>query len=242
VINQRSLEKSGRLAPSRKSRLDQLGFDWGLLESRWEANFAALERYKERFGDCNVPQGWEENPLLASWVTIQRERKASGKLSSERERRLNAIGFVWDPLDSSWEAMFTELKRYKDEHGDCNVPGDWGENIKLANWVGNQRQLQKKGKLSPERKARLDAIGFDWDPYGSTWEAMFTEVKRYKDEHGDNVAFHYLRARADCDGLLGRGSSQLKLCRVPHHVRLQTVDISLFGLQPTSFSSVVPPV
>jgi hypothetical protein len=181
-------------------------------------------------------------PLLASWVTIQRERKASGKLSSERKRRLNAIGFVWDPLDSSWEAMFTELKRYKDEHGDCNVPGDWGENTKLANWVGNQRQLQKKGKLSPERKARLDAIGFDWDPYGSTWEAMFTEVKRYKDEHGDNVAFHYLRARADCDGLLGRGSSQLKLCRVPHHVRLQTVDISLFGLQPTSFSSVVPPV
>ena len=32
-----------------------------------------------------------------------------------------------------------------------------------------------------------------------------------------NVAFHYLHACAHCDGLLGRGSSHLKLCRVPHH-------------------------
>jgi hypothetical protein len=31
-------------------------------------------------------------------------------------------------------------------------------------WVQHQRQFQKTGKLSSNRKARLDALGFEWSP------------------------------------------------------------------------------
>ena len=48
--------------------------------------------------------------------------------------------------------MFAELKRYKDEHGDCDVPDRWSENLQLA----------RTGTLSAERKARLDELGFVW--------------------------------------------------------------------------------
>jgi hypothetical protein len=31
--------------------------------------------------------------------------------------------------------QFARLAAYKAEHGDCNVPGSWAEDPKLAKWV-----------------------------------------------------------------------------------------------------------
>jgi hypothetical protein len=40
---------------------------------------AQLKIYKERFGDCNVPKGWEEDVSLGDWVEKTREvRKDKG--------------------------------------------------------------------------------------------------------------------------------------------------------------------
>lgn len=60
--------------------------------------FGDLERYKERFGDCNVHHKWKENPQLGRWVHKQRERQRNGIISAERKTRLHALGFDWDPL------------------------------------------------------------------------------------------------------------------------------------------------
>jgi hypothetical protein len=54
-----------------------------------------------------------------------------------RRVRLDELGFVWDTRGSGWETMFTELKRYRDEHGHCNVLARWRENSELAGWVPN---------------------------------------------------------------------------------------------------------
>ena len=45
-----------------------LGFIWDARDSVWETRFSELQRYNERFGDCNVPQAWAENPQLGTWV------------------------------------------------------------------------------------------------------------------------------------------------------------------------------
>jgi hypothetical protein len=60
--------------------------------------------------------------------------------------------------------MFAELQSYKNRYGDCDVPSQWEQNPKLASWVTRQRALQRRGQLSPQRKAQLDALGFDWCP------------------------------------------------------------------------------
>ena len=52
-----------------------------------------------------------------------------------------------------------------------------GGKSQLARWVTNQRTFKKEGKLSQARKARLDELGFDWDPHDSAWETMFAELK-----------------------------------------------------------------
>jgi hypothetical protein len=47
-------------------------FDWDAQDAQWQTMFTELKRYRERFGDCNVPQKWKENPQLGSWVNNHR--------------------------------------------------------------------------------------------------------------------------------------------------------------------------
>ena len=65
---------------------------------------------------------------LGYWVSTQRTEykkfqagDASG-MTAERTQRLEAEGFVWNPLDDLWDTRFSELEEYKQEHGKCNVP------------------------------------------------------------------------------------------------------------------------
>jgi hypothetical protein len=51
---------------------------------------------------------------------------------------------------------------FKENQGHCGVPDRWSENPELGRWVANQRQTFRKGKLSEERVARLEALGFEW--------------------------------------------------------------------------------
>ena len=83
----------------------RLGASTGYPKRRsWEAQLARLAAYKAAHGDCNVPQGWAEDPRLGSWVSNQRTRKRkldrgepSEGMTAERAARLTALGFVWDP-------------------------------------------------------------------------------------------------------------------------------------------------
>lgn len=150
-------DQSSVRSSKRRARLDELDFVWD-ARIPWEIMFAELRRYKERFGDCNV--AWKENPKLGTWLHRQRLRMRRGNISPERKTRLDELGFDWNPLDSVWDAMFDDLERYRNENGNCDVPVDWEPNPQLARWVITQRT--RRGKLSPERKARLDALGFEW--------------------------------------------------------------------------------
>ncbi len=128
----------------------------------WEKRFGELVAYKERYGDCNVPQQWSENTKLGTWVANQRSTKKSGQLSRDRVQRFEEIGFDWEPFDAFWKERFKELVAYKERCGDCNVPHRWSENTKLGTWVANQRSAKKSGRPSRDRVRRLEQIGFIW--------------------------------------------------------------------------------
>ena len=164
VARQRNKHDAGRLSSEHKDRLDALGFDWNPINSVWEKNFAELQRFKDEYGDCNVPQKWKTNPQLAEWVVTQRGRRKKGTLSSTHRARLDVLEFDWHPRNSAWEKMFAELQRYKERFRDCNVPEGWPENPRLGRWVSFHRELRNAGKVLPVRKARLDELGFDWEP------------------------------------------------------------------------------
>ena len=162
---QRLAHKADSLTQERIDQLSSIGFKWSIVAPvPWKTRFNELVNYKAKHGDCNIPQS--RGPL-GRWVHEQRKRYNKGKLSQDRNDRLNGIGFDWTPprggrsRERPWEIRFNELVQYKAKHGDCNVPNRQG---KLGTWADKQRSTYKKDKLSQDRIDRLNGIGFDWTP------------------------------------------------------------------------------
>lgn len=146
----------------------------------WTVQFQAMVQFREKLGHCFVPHDCTMNhPGLSMWVKRQRYQyklKMEGKhntLTPERESLLENLGFVWDTHKAIWEERYATLSMYRDSYGDANVPTKFGDR-KLAIWVKCQRrqyQLHLKGhrsSITPERIGKLEQIGFDWTPRGSS--------------------------------------------------------------------------
>ena len=84
----------------------------------------------------------------------------------------------------SWNINFELLRAYKKKHGNCNVPWRYEKDRKLGKWVYNQRWSRRKESLSDEKIAKLDSIGFSWNPHNDNWNAMFEQLVQYAIEHG----------------------------------------------------------
>jgi predicted helicase len=149
----------------------------------WEFWFGLLEQFWDREGHCKVPSLYKvhNGMSLGRWVNTQRLSKDS--MLNEREKRLNDLGFVWDAITEAWEYGFSKLMQFKEANGHCVVPRNFKlEGYKLGVWVNSQRM--KKDSIPPERKQRLDAIGFTIDPYEAAWEKGFSKLLKFKEAEG----------------------------------------------------------
>merc|ERR1712238_138086 len=130
-------------------------------DTQWSEKFKLLKAYRKKKGDTNVPQNCEADPELAVWLRHQRNEYKAKKLDSERIIKLNSIGFVWDVQDAAWTTRYNELKSYQSEHNNSTKVSRYhGENIKLGDWVQDQRKRSKNDTLSKDRKVLLTKIGF----------------------------------------------------------------------------------
>lgn len=130
----------------------------------WSDRLAELAVYAQQHGDCNVPKA--AGPL-GRWVARQRELARKDVLSHERCQQLNALGFVWNTNEAAWEIKFAELVDWVEREGRRGYGRREGACVPIASgdlgvWVAKQRQLKRKGKLSPDREKRLDDVGFVW--------------------------------------------------------------------------------
>jgi len=201
VHAQRTARKKDRLSGDRVRKLDRLGMNWGNAQ-RWDERLDELTRYKAAHGHCKVA---EKQGPLGTWVLTQRKARRRDKLSEDRVRRLDELGFDWGTAraaPSTWDNRAEELARYKAEHGHCTVPQSQGT---LGSWVNTQRQAYKKSKLSEAQVRRLDDLGFNWgcarsgtkldqqdsktrlvaNGHAQKWETRFRELEAYKTERGD---------------------------------------------------------
>ena len=181
VARQRS--RNERLSEEQRQRLDELGFIWDAHAHQWEEGFSALLKFKEREGSCLVSQKHLEGGYrLGKWISGQRTNKE--KLSEDRSRRLDELGFVWNPKTQQWEEGFSALKKFKEREGNCLVPATHNEDgYRLGKWVGVQRTT--KEMLTEDRRRRLDELGFVWDPITQQWEEGFSALLKFKGREGN---------------------------------------------------------
>ena len=164
-------------------RLDKLGFVWDARSDQWEEGLTYFRAYKRREGHCRVPNLHLENGFgLGGWVSRHRARK--DKLSSERQRQLDQLGFVWEPWEEDWNEGYAHLKAYKNRENHCLVPTNHEEGrYPLGAWVIKQRA--KQIDILPDRRRKLNALGFVWDRgFEAGWEKGFNSLTQYKNREG----------------------------------------------------------
>ncbi|ABM69340.1 DEAD/DEAH box helicase [Prochlorococcus marinus] len=140
----------------------------------WMENYGKLLDFKEKHGHTKVPS---KEPILGTWVNRMRTRKH--KLSQEKIKKLNDMGFIWDILSYEWNEKITLLKKFKEKHGHTKVPQK--EPI-FGLWVSTLRR--RKNDLPSERIQELDDIGFIWDILSYEWNEKITLLKKFKEKHG----------------------------------------------------------
>lgn len=184
VQKQRQNFSKNKLAPQYIKKLEEIGFVWNPLIVAWEDMFLELSKFKQEHGHCNVKQKYPRNPQLATWVNTQRDQYKEGKCLPERIKRLEELGFVWDTNIAAWENKFLELCKFKDKNGHCNVPSGYLDNPRLATWITTQRSDYKDGRISLNRRERLEKIGFEWNTNESAWEKMYATLIQFKKDMG----------------------------------------------------------
>lgn len=168
VFWQRMEKKKNILKDFKIELLNKIGFSWkgeqsksiyGLKNEQWLKKYQLLIEYKKQHNTTNVPQFHKE---LGRWVNDQRVHYNKGKLIKDRIDKLNTISFEWEVKNAKSEKLFNdrfnELVAFHKIYGNYKVPQNCKEFPKLGGWVS---QIRHRG-TTPERKKRLDDIGFNW--------------------------------------------------------------------------------
>lgn len=153
VARQRAKRK--KLENEKFEKLISIGFEFTPKADTWEKMFNELLAFKEKHGQCYRDF---KNEKLNFWVQLQRKNK--NRLSFEKVRQLEKIGFVWEVREFDWDTNFSKLEKFKEKYGHCNVPARYEQDLQLAWWVSTQKRNRES--ISLDRKKKLEDLGFIW--------------------------------------------------------------------------------
>ncbi len=129
-----------------------------------------IREIKQRKGagqPFNPKRLWEKLEVIGPHIDLGRLTESIGIALADR-------------IGTSWDEWYGRVMRYKAREGHCRVPyGQVEEGFKLGSWVSVQRK--SKDNMPVERRQRLDAIGFEWDPYTADWEEGFAALQKFKE-------------------------------------------------------------
>ena len=182
-------EKRALLTPERIAALEALGMHWSAINLKWERNYLRAAEYYREHGDLLVPAGYKspDGHALGAWINKLRRSRRVGELPKEQIERLDAIGMFWGNRHAeSWETNYRAAEKYYQAHGDLDLTVGYftEDGLPLGRWIVDLRRQRKNRatSLTPERIARLDAIGMIWDK-ASSWEYRYELCRKYLEEN-----------------------------------------------------------
>ena len=145
-----------------------------IQQERWKVMFEKLKQYREVHGNCNV--GLDEEGKLGRWVKNQRYRYRTNVIRPEQMEALTSVGFKWrlqhhakprnrvntSLNDEKFVKMVDRFVLYTEETGSRWIPTKY-KDTRLVHWGMNVRNQKRAKKLSEERIAALEKVGFVWE-------------------------------------------------------------------------------
>ena len=102
VSLQRAAKRQNRLTADQLRRMDDIGFAWSIHDGDWDSMFAKLAEHLRPMHN-GKPRNVTMSVELRRWMLTQRQFKKRGEIEPERERKLNSIGFEWQPHSRQWQ-------------------------------------------------------------------------------------------------------------------------------------------
>ena len=203
VQTQRQIRKGkrtfGTLTQQQIERLDSIGMVWETRsETAWAKGLEAAKRYRQQYGDLQVPSQYKDDTgfALGNWIRNTRARYRNGGLTQDQIEKLEALDIVWNMVDSRWEQCYAEAAAYYEQHGNLAFPKHYvtESGLRLGPWLENQRASYLKGELPEDKIQRLEAIGMMWEGRNDRqWRQAYEAAKRYFQNHGDlEVPYEYV--------------------------------------------------
>ena len=166
----------------------------------WDDRFEQLLALKEEIVHCRIPCQQKEAAVRQQHrdyvylhnrddVDDLHNHRSAFELREQPEAQVSAHEDV-KKNQEKWDDRFQQLLAYKKKFGHCKVSSKEKEYKSLRNWLGKQREAYKiyktsgKGGLNAEQIGRLDLIGVSLEPYSTSWNARFQELKLFERQHG----------------------------------------------------------
>jgi superfamily II DNA or RNA helicase len=134
--------------------------------SQWHEWLGLLQAFVAEFGRLPKQAESYRGVKLGEWCYKQRVNYRKGILAAERIAALEGVsGWKWvvseahvgDPA-ARWAMMLSLLQAFVAEFGRVPRQAEQYRGVKLGKWCGRQRENYRKGKLSAEQVAALEAL------------------------------------------------------------------------------------
>jgi len=160
----RVTHRQGRLAPDRVEALTELGFDFLPRAVEWAAGLRAATAFHAEHGTLEpAPSLKVLGVELRVWLDKQRGRAASSELAESRRAALDALGMRWHDEPATFDEYLTALIDHHRRHGHIAIaPDPTTADGRLGSWLVSVRIDRRRGLLTDEQIAQLDALGMAW--------------------------------------------------------------------------------
>lgn len=163
------------------------------LQGSWDLYIKALKQYKEREGDCLVPQKHNEileNGIrvpLGNWVSNMRNTKnGEGKslLTAERIKQLDELNFIWDELKYRFEINVNACIKFFEKYGrkpNKNSDNEYEKKLGIFWCLNRNKQNLPQWKVN----LLLQIPSFFKKEDISTYEKFYKRALIYKEKYGN---------------------------------------------------------
>ena len=179
-------------------QLDALGMIWDKADRQWERYYQGCAAYYREHGTLRMESDYvsSDGLKLGAWLYRQRRARSGrgpARLTGDQIRRLNEIGMEWeDAYTRQWEYGYGQAEKWHRVHRDLEVPPTYvdEDGFALGKWIKRHREAASAARrgtiqLTPERRARLDALGMRWEKKPDPWESRYALARAYYQEHGN---------------------------------------------------------
>ena len=144
---------------------------------KWFEKYNIAKDYYLEYGNLLVPDKFMyKNINLGNWIYLQRKSYKDKNLLEEKQRLLNEIGMVWNPIEDTWNYYYDVACKFKNEFNTLVIPVSFVYlDCNIGKWISHQRQRYKKKIISYEQIKKLESIGMVWDASNNNISTSFPE-------------------------------------------------------------------